>query len=240
MHLSPGDVGIVFVAVLAGALVQGAIGFGMNLVAVPVVALVEPAALPATVVLLGLPLAISMTAHEHHAVDRRGVGWILAGRVPGTFVGVWIVAAVSHDTLSVVVGTSVLLAVGMSLGAPPIPVNPATQAGAGVASGAMGTAAGIGGPPVALLYQHHEGPVMRSTLAATFLFGTILSITMLAVASQVGRDQVLFAAFLLPAVLVGAVLARRFHDALDQAWLRPVVLGFAAVSAVVVVADGLA
>ena len=64
-------------AALVGATVQGGIGFGMNLVTVPALALVLPEALPATVVLIGTPLAADMVRHEHHAVDRPGLLWIL-------------------------------------------------------------------------------------------------------------------------------------------------------------------
>src|ERR671938_340726 len=69
------------IATFVGASIQGSIGFGMNLVTVPVLALVLPDALPATVVLLGIPISIAMVAHEHRAIDRRGLVWILAGRV---------------------------------------------------------------------------------------------------------------------------------------------------------------
>src|SRR5690606_39990084 len=66
-----------------------------------------------------------------------------------------------------------------SAAAPALPVHRSTQLAAGMVSGTTGTAAGIGGPPIALLYQHRAGPVVRSTLSATFLVGTVLSFTVL-------------------------------------------------------------
>lgn len=225
-------------AVLIGAVVQGSIGFGINLVAVPVVALIEPKALPATLVLLAFPLSVAMVQREHHAVDRRGVAWILVGRVPGTLLGAWIVTTVSADSLSIVVGTVVLVAVAISVFGDAIPVHAGSQVAAGVASGAMGTAAGIGGPPLALLYQRHDGPTIRATLAAAFLFGTMLSAATLAAAGQIGRGHLVFAFALTPATLCGSLFARRLTDALDRGWLRPAVLTYAAISAVIVVANG--
>lgn len=225
------------VATLVGAAIQSSIGFGMNLVTVPVLALVLPESLPVAVIVLGMPLSVMMFRHEHLALDRAGLGWLIGGRVPGTALAVWVVAMVSTAALQAVVGGVVLAVVVTSLVAPPIPVRPATQLAAGVVSGVTGTAAGIGGPPVALLYQHHEGPTIRSTLAMTFLIGTCLSFAFLLVAGLVSMEQVALGIGLTPLVLLGAVWGRRSHATLDSGWLRPAVLGFAAVSALVVIAD---
>jgi uncharacterized membrane protein YfcA len=133
----------------------------------------------------------------------------------------------------------VLLSVVMSLVGRRIDVNPRSCTLAGVESGVMGTAAGIGGPPLALLFQHHRGPVMRSTLAASFFFGTILSLGFLSVAGEVGWDEVRFGAILTPAVLLGFFVARSMRRVLDRGWLRPAVLVFATISALVAIGNGL-
>ena len=172
MDLSPLQLAAALVAVCVGATVQGSIGFGMNLVAVPVVAIIDPTVLPATLILAGLPVSALMVRREHHAIDKRGVGWILVGRIPGTLLGAWVVTVASRGALSVLLGVIVLAAVAMSALARPIPITASTSAAAGFASGTMGTAAAIGGPPLALLYQHRDGETIRSTLAASFFFGT--------------------------------------------------------------------
>lgn len=226
-------------ATLVGAAIQSSIGFGMNLVTVPVLALVLPESLPVAVIVLGLPISVAMLRHEHAELDRAGLGWIIGGRVPGTALGAWVVAVVSTSALQAIVGTVVLLVVVASLVAPPVPVRPSTQAVAGAVSGVTGTAAGIGGPPLALLYQHHRGPTIRATLAASFFVGTIFSLIALVLAGSVGLDQLALGAGLAPLVVVGSVLGRRSHALLEQGWLRPAVLAFAAASAVVVLLDAL-
>ncbi|MGH8978482.1 MAG: sulfite exporter TauE/SafE family protein [Acidimicrobiia bacterium] len=226
-------------ATIFGATIQGAIGFGMNLVTVPVLALLLPESLPLVAVLLGIPISIAMLRHEHHALDRNGLAWIITGRVPGSIIGAWVVATVTVATLQGLIGAFVLVFVGTSLFTPPIPVRSETQLAAGAVSGVTGTAAGIGGPPIALLYQHHSGPAMRSTLAASFFFGTLLSIITLSVARQVGWDQVGLGLGLAPLVVAGSYAGRRFHDFLDRGWMRPAVLVFATISALVVIADAL-
>jgi uncharacterized protein len=226
---------IALAAVTVGALVQGSVGFGANIVAVPVIAVLEPDALPATLALVVIPLVVVMVVRERHAVDRQGATWITIGRLPGTVLGAWVVAVISPDTLSVLLGAGVLLAVVMSTLTPTIPVNGVTAITAGFASGAMGTATSIGGPPLALLYQHHEGPVLRATLAVAFAVGTVLSLVGLAIAGAIEPWHLVLASALVPGLLAGLALSRLLIDRLDRAWLRPAVLAFAAATAVVAI-----
>jgi uncharacterized protein len=229
---------IALAAVTIGAVVQGSVGFGANIVAVPVIAVIEPDALPATLALIVIPLVAVMALRERHALDRTGVTWITVGRVPGTVVGAAVVALISTDTLSVLLGVGVLLAVAMSTLTADIPVNRVTATTAGFASGAMGTATSIGGPPLALLYQHHEGPVLRATLAVAFAVGTVLSLIGLAIAGAIEGWQVVLAVALLPGLFTGLALSRLLVHRLDRAWLRPAVLAFAAATAVIAIIQG--
>jgi uncharacterized protein len=230
---------IALAAIGVGAMVQGSVGFGANIVAVPVVAVLEPDALPATLALVVIPLVAVMAVREWHALDRAGVSWITVGRIPGTVVGAAVIAVVSADTLSVLLGAGVLLAVAMSVLTTTIPVNGVTATTAGFASGAMGTATAIGGPPLALLYQHHEGPVLRATLAVAFAVGSVFSIVALAIAGAIEWWHIVLAAALLPGLLAGLVLSRLLVHRLDRGWLRPAVLIFAAVTSVIAIVQGL-
>jgi uncharacterized membrane protein YfcA len=219
-------------AAFLGALVQGSIGFGLNLIVVPVVAIVEPAALPASGIILALPMTLGSALREHTHIDRPGVVWMTAGRLPGVVLGAWIVSVLAPETLALVIGVIVVLAVGMSIASPPLQLRPGSQAAVGFAGGLMGTASSIGGPPVALLYQGAPGPVVRSTLGATFLVGVVLSLGALGIAGQVEAFHWRFGGVLVPPVLLGLFASRYLHDWLDAGWLRPCVLGFAALAGI--------
>jgi len=230
---------IVSLGVTLGALAQGAVGFGANLLAVPVMAAVAPAALPGTMILLPLPLQAAMIRHEHHGIDWRDVGWLTLGRLPGVLVGTWVVTAVALDRLSLVIGAAVLIGVVVSLAATSIPFTRTSKLTIGMVSGTMGTATSIGGPPLALLYQHHDGKVLRPTLAACFLVGTAQSLTALGLAGVLEWWQLRLAVALLPALFLGLALSRVLARRLDGPWLRPAVLTLAAAAACVAVARGI-
>ena len=239
MHLSAAELVVAFAAVLAGAFVQGSVGFGVNILASPLLAFVEPEAVPAALVLAAVPLALGMVVREHRHVDRGNLPWLLVGRLPGTALGAWLVAVLAGESLAVAVGALVLVSVAMAVVAPPIPVNRTSTLTIGAVSGAMGTTAAIGGPPVALLYQHHPGPVLRATSGAVYLAGTILSAAALAVAGEVDADHVRLALVLLPAIGTGLGLATLLRHRIDAGLLRPAVLVVAVVAGVATLLRGL-
>jgi uncharacterized protein len=240
IHLDATGFAVMFLVVTVGSAIQGTVGFGANLLAAPVLAVIEPEALPATLMLVVFVLSVPMVLRERHGVDWQAVRWLTIGRVPGVVVGSLVVVAVTVDTLSVLAGVAVLLAVGSSLLSATVPITRATTMAAGMASGAMGTATSIGGPPVALLYQHQEGPRLRATLAAAFACGIVMSFASVAVAGAVAGWQVVLALTLLPGTALGVAISSRLTHRVDGDWLRPIVLALAAVVALVAVVRGLA
>jgi uncharacterized membrane protein YfcA len=107
-------------------------------------------------------------------------------------------------------------------------------------SGFMGTVAAIGGPPLALAYQRRPGPQLRSTIAVSFVVGSIISLIALWAGGHVELEHVVLAVKLLPGLILGLILAARVHGFLDRKWLRPAVLVFAGISGVAAIVKGLA
>jgi hypothetical protein len=106
---------------------------------------------------------------------------------------------------------------------------------AGIASGAGGTAASIGGPPIALLYQGESGPRVRGTIGGYFVLGSVTSIAALAAADQVTSESLVSAALLSPFLLCGFALSGPARRVLDNGRTRWAVLAVAAASAVVLI-----
>ena len=64
--------------------VQGAVGFGLNLVVVPVVAVLEPAALPAAMIIIALPMTAGSAIREPSHTDLSGVVWTTLADCPAS------------------------------------------------------------------------------------------------------------------------------------------------------------
>lgn len=219
--------------VLTGAVVQGSVGFGMNLIAAPLLAIADPTLVPVPLLLVASAFALLPVLRERGHTDWRGVRWGLFGRVPGTALGVAALALLPARWVAILIGVVVLVSVALSLLAwRPRPTRPALFT-AGMASGTFGTAAAIGGPPIALVYQHTAGPAVRSTLGAYFAAGSVLSILGLALGGQIHGDQLLAAVILLPFALVGFLISGPLRHLLDAGRTRPALLIVAGLSALV-------
>ena len=239
MHVGALDFVVAATAVLVGSVVQGSIGFGVNLLAAPFVAIVVPEALPATMTLVALPIAITTVRREHHAVDRLALPWMLIGAVPGTLIGLVVVSEVSGESLALVVGSITLVGVVLSTVVPPLPHRASAALGAGFLSNIFGTASSVGGPPVALLFQHREGPTARSTLGAFFAVSATMSLIGFVITETVTVDHVWFALGLAPFMVTGLWSSRHLHPFVDGGWLRPAVLALSAIAGIAAIVRGL-
>jgi uncharacterized protein len=220
-------------AVALAAFVQGSIGVGFALMMSPLLGLLEPSLLPVGVLVLMLPLNAYVAWRERQVIDFAGAGWITAGRVVGTAGGIWVLAALSPSALNIFVGVAILAAVLATLAMPRFdPGRPAFVA-AGLVTGVTETATGVGGPPLALVYQHQLPSVMRPTIAACFLVGELVSLAVLVVSGRAGSTQLLSSMQLMPALIVGGLASRFIHHRVNARFMRAFVLVFSSVSALV-------
>ncbi|MEP7057494.1 MAG: sulfite exporter TauE/SafE family protein [Caldimonas sp.] len=224
---------LISAGVLVAGFVQGSTGVGFALIVAPLIGLLDPALLPVSVLVLMLPLNVYVVWRERAALDRIGASWITAGRVVGTAGGLWVLVALSASHLSVVVGLATIAAVLATVFAPAFTPGPVAFISSGIVTGVTETATGIGGPPLALVYQHQPVAVMRSTVALCFLIGELVSLATLVAVGRVAAPQLTAAAQLLPALGMGAVLSHVVHHRVNQRFLRAFVLVFALASGVV-------
>lgn len=221
--------------VALGALVQGAVGYGMSLVAAPLLVLLDPALVPVPLILLTTVHSVLAVVRDGRHADWAGIGWAMLGRLPGTGLGVLAVVMLSQRAFSLIIGLCVLACVALSLLAWRPRPRPRALVIAGIASGAGGTAASIGGPPIALLYQRESGPRVRGTIGGYFVLGSVTSIAALAAADQVTSESLVSTALLTPFLLCGFALSGPARRVLDNGRTRSAVLAVAAASAVVLI-----
>lgn len=224
---------------VAGGAVQAALGFGGSFILVPVVAVLLPDALPGAV-LLGLqPLVAWVAWRDRAAIDGGAFRRITLGRVPGTLAGTAVVALAPTRVLTVVIAVVLLVAVVAATLGWTLRATATTQGLAGVASGFTGTAAALGGPPLALLYRNATGADRRGTMSAVFVVGNVLGLATLAVVGEFGPGDVPTGALLGAGLLGGALLVAPVVRRSGDEVLRRAVLAWAAVGAVTAIGRAL-
>ena len=153
--------------------------------------------------------------------------------------GAWAAATTGHGFLALMVAISVLIAVIGSVTGLTFATTDRNLVLAGAASGFTGTAAGVGGPPMGLTYQHAEPATLRATLSAFFAVGAMVSLLGLAIAGEVDRHRLGLALIVLPGVPLGLALSKPLIGRLPAERIRPLVLAVCAASALALVVDEL-
>ncbi|MEF8792445.1 sulfite exporter TauE/SafE family protein [Thiohalorhabdus sp.] len=222
---------VVEAVVAVGALLQGAVGFGVALVAAPLLMLVRPDLVPAPMILAAWCLTLLIAVRDRRGVDWGGLRWTVPGLLAGTAAAVLLLQGLPEQGVGLMLGTVVLAAVGLSVvGWHPLP-HGRNLVVAATAAGFMGTATSVGGPPMALVFQRESGVRLRGTLSAVFQVGGVVSLTGLALAGRFGPQEMMAGLGLLPGVVVGFGLSGRLAARLDGRRLRPAVLAVSAAAA---------
>jgi uncharacterized protein len=179
-------------AVMAGAALQSAVGFGFALVAAPLLYAAAPSPEQAVglMTVLGLEVNLLTLLAERRRPDPvwRDVVAVVAWSLPGALAGVAVLRALDALALQLLVTAGVLIALAVNLRARPTArPAPATVAWwarplAGLSSGALNTSTSTGGPPVALLMMARglRPAVVRDTLTTSFVGFAAVSVLALA------------------------------------------------------------
>ncbi|WP_391091587.1 TSUP family transporter [Vibrio sp. NH-UV-68] len=203
-----------------GSFVQTAIGFGLAIVAAPLLFLISPDYVPAPICLVALFISILNALKHRDSVEIGGLKMALIGRVPGSIAGGVLLVMVSTDLLALWLGFLVLLAVVVSLLPFRIEPTPTRMGIAGFFSGFFGTSSAIGGPPMALLLQHQEANQLRGNLSAFFVFSSIISLIIQVPAGFLTLHHLWISVPLIPAAWLGYMLARATTQTLPKQQIR--------------------
>lgn len=223
------DLALVLMAAAVGGAVQSVVGFGVAFTTVPVLAAVAPELLPGAALAGFLPMTVVMALRERSTIRHGEAGLLMLARLPGTALGAAAVAAVSARSLAAAVAVVLLVAVVAAARGWSVSPTPRTLRTVGVISGFTGTATGLGGPPMALVYRGEGGAVMRPTLAAVFAVGIVTSLALLAVTGSFVGGQALVGLWIGAATMAGLVVASPLLRRLREERLRQLLLLWAAV-----------
>jgi len=224
---------------VSGAVLQGSVGFGLGLIGVPLLVLIDPVFVPGPLLLGAFLLNLLISYREQTAIDFKGVKWAIPGRIFGAILGALMLSLVPKGHLSLLFGVMVLLAVGITFAGLDFPPTSRNVLVAGTFSGFMGTTSAIGGAPMALVFQKQKGSRIRGNLSVIFAIGTVISMASLLIIGRFGIREVQAASVLFPGIIVGFFLSRHTARILDRGFIRAAVLITAALSGMLVVLKNL-
>jgi uncharacterized membrane protein YfcA len=231
-------VGLAMLAMTAGAAAQVAVGMGLNLFTVPLLALIDPALVPGPVLMHGFLLSIAASIRLRRDIHFREVGVSVLGLLAGTALAGIALAGIAAEHLARIFGVLIVLGVVITTLGARLPLTPATIFAASVASGTMGTIAGVHGPPIALLYQRASPARIRAALLPFFAVASPMSLGALALVGLFGWRELWASVLLLPGLVAGYLAAPLLMRLLTPAAVRGAILAIAAVSGVALILKG--
>jgi hypothetical protein len=225
---------ILFVVFAVSAAVQGAVGYGMALIAAPIATLIEPELIPGPLTLAALVLIFLVAARDKQALDFRGLRWALAGMVPGTIIGSLILTRLPTKGLVTVFAFLVLVAVGLSIAGLKVKPHPPSLLVSGWFSGLMGVLATLSGPPIALVYQNTSGPRLRATMSAYFIAASAVSLSSQVAVGELGLYDLKLALVLVPGILAGFFVSASIVDFVDRGYTRLAIMTLSTAAALMI------
>ncbi|GAB3185170.1 sulfite exporter TauE/SafE family protein [Nesterenkonia halophila] len=233
------ELAIIGIVVLVAACLQGSIGFGLGMLAAPVVALLRPDLLPTTLILLAALTSLYALLRERSSIDGPLFGWAFAGRLPGTALGLLAVTQLPPPALSLTLGATVIGGVWLSIHGWTPRVTRASTATAGALSGLFGTATSIGGPPMALIARNLDPATIRATLSAYFTAGSLLSLVALWAGHAVQPAHLWTALALTPFMAAGLLASNLTRRRLNSRRLYAVAASASVVGAAIVIIEAI-
>ena len=231
------EIVIAVAVIFVGSYVQSSIGFGLAIIAAPGLFFIDPLYVPAPITISAFTLSLANAAKHWHSISFEGLKFAIIGRIPGTVAGGLLLFWIGQEQLALWLGISVIVAVLLSLSNVVLKPTPGALFSAGFLSGFMGTSTSIGGPPMALLYQHEENDFIRANMAAFFCVSCLMSLIMLATVGQFGMEHVLISLPLMPATLLGYWVAMKTLQSISHKNLRHFSLLICAIAGSVAVAS---
>ncbi len=163
------------------------------------------------------------------------IKWAMKGGLVGVILAGIILTIATKEQFELSFGILILIAVLISLLGIKPKVNKLTNTIAGFASGLMGTLTAVGGPPIALLYQHGDIKNIVANLTAFFLFLNAIAIVTLIAVGQITLETIVIVCLAAPGVVLGLYTSTKMQGVIQAHLARKWILALSAITAVIAI-----
>jgi uncharacterized membrane protein YfcA len=221
------------ISILIGSWVQTALGFGLAVVAAPILVILNPEWVPIIITALALLLSIFNSIDQRHALEIRQLALPFITRLPGTACGAWLLLQLDTKALQIMVAACVLLAVIITAKGKQFSYSAKKLGLAAFISGITGTTTSIGGPPMALVMQHGTPNTVRANLSFYFVYSCIVSLLAYAYLGLITITHIYTTLSFLPVCILGYVTGIKSRPYVDAGRFRPLLLILCSISATI-------
>lgn len=231
---------IVLFLIILGAITQSAIGIGFGIPA-GILVLLEPSMVPSCIILMGSFLALSNAMLSYKDIIKVDLIYSFTGRVIGSILAMPLIfLTLGTDYYLIVFGVLLLIATYLSAKKWNIVATRKNITIAGTASGIMGTLTGIGGPPMAIVYQNSSAPKVVATLNMFFGIGALFSVLLFVYFDLINLPEVMKSIYLSPGLVIGTYIGRRgIVRKFVNRNLKNLIIAVCFISALVIILDAI-
>lgn len=217
---------IVAIAVVA----QAGTGAGFGIIAAPLLLIVSPELVPGPLLVLTVVVMLGVTWQNRTGLRHFDLGDALLGAVPAAAGSLWILPLLNTQLSSMVIGSLVVASVAAGLAGWKVRHSRGTLLAAGVLGGALGAVAATPGPPLVVVYQTADIFRYRANLSVYFLAVCLTSLTGLILSGGFGTGELISSLWLLPGVVIGALMCKPAVHRIPVRSIRPASLGLCLVA----------
>ena len=231
---------IVLFLIILGAITQSAIGIGFGIPA-GILVLLEPSMVPSCIILMGSFLALSNAMLSYKDIIKVDLIYSFTGRVIGSILAMPLIfLTLGTDYYLIIFGVLLLIATYLSAKKWNIVATKKNITIAGTASGLMGTLTGIGGPPMAIVYQNSSAPKVVATLNMFFGIGALFSVLLFVYFDLINLPEVMKSIYLAPGLVIGTYIGRRgiVREFVNRN-LKNLIIAVCFISALVIILDAI-
>jgi uncharacterized membrane protein YfcA len=225
------------------SLIQGILGFGSALVAVPLALIFLPKeTVVCSMFMMGLTLNGFLSVRIRERISYRPVLILFLTSLLGMPLGVWILRAVPLETMQVFVGFLVVLfTILLHWGKLRLPQNAILTGVAGFFSGLLNTSTSMSGPPVLILLAGQGLPKdqFRRTLVSFFFVSGLVAALMLVVSGVMTPQRISYGVVAIPFAFLGGYVGDRLSTRLPERPFRALALAVLFVAGAYSVVSGL-
>ena len=225
--------------VMIAAMLQISVGMGFGMLAAPLIALIKPEIVPGSILIMGLVVAFSGAWRERENISNVELKLGIGGRIIGSALAFVILLLIpTVEVFMILFGAVMLAAVLLTASRMKLSFNNRSLFNLSILSGLMGTITAVGAPPMAIIYHDRLPKIVRPTLNAFFGAGSVLGLISLSISGWLSISDLIAAAFFLPAMFVGILVAEPLKS-IPATWLSRILLLLSAIASLLLVIRGI-